>query len=61
VAWQIFCGHCSSNTVPLPHFGHDKPVRVCNHCFVFHVTPFMMSTSAAPAAATDAAPRHDVY
>ncbi|KAK2149448.1 hypothetical protein LSH36_452g01014 [Paralvinella palmiformis] len=37
---KIFCSRCSSNSVPLPHFGHDKPVRVCNHCFIYQVTPF---------------------
>lgn len=37
---KVFCGRCSSNAVPLPHFGHTKPVRVCNHCFLFQVTPF---------------------
>ncbi|KAL8563692.1 hypothetical protein ACOMHN_050520 [Nucella lapillus] len=39
---KIFCGRCSSNAVSLPHFGHSKPVRVCNHCFVFQVNPFAM-------------------
>jgi hypothetical protein len=42
---KIFCAHCSSNAVPLPHFGLTKPVRVCNRCFVFHVTPFTMNSS----------------
>ncbi|ESO90839.1 hypothetical protein LOTGIDRAFT_87572, partial [Lottia gigantea] len=37
---KIFCGRCSTNSVPLPHFGHIKPVRVCNRCFMFQVTPF---------------------
>lgn len=37
---KLFCSHCSSNSVPLPHFGHTKPVRVCNHCYMFRVTPF---------------------
>ncbi|ESN93888.1 hypothetical protein HELRODRAFT_145029, partial [Helobdella robusta] len=37
---KIFCSNCSSNSVPLPHFGHQKPVRVCNSCFLFHVNPF---------------------
>lgn len=55
---KIFCGHCSSNTVPLPHFGHDKPVRVCNHCFVFHVTPFTMSPSSAAVATASDINRH---
>lgn len=40
---RVFCGQCSSNTVPLPHYGHEKPVRVCNHCFLFCVTPFRIN------------------
>ena len=40
---QIFCGRCSSNFVPLPHFGYINPVRVCNHCFLFQVTPFTVN------------------
>ncbi|XP_039279506.1 lateral signaling target protein 2 homolog isoform X2 [Nilaparvata lugens] len=39
---KVFCARCSSNSVPLPRFGHLKPVRVCNRCFVFHVTPFLI-------------------
>ncbi|CAD1470162.1 unnamed protein product, partial [Heterotrigona itama] len=27
---KVFCGRCSSNNVPLPRYGHTKPVRVCN-------------------------------
>ncbi|BFZ02350.1 hypothetical protein BsWGS_05387 [Bradybaena similaris] len=37
---KIFCSRCSSNFVPLPHFGHEMAVRVCNRCFMFQVTPF---------------------
>lgn len=37
---KIFCSQCSSHFVPLPHFGEDRPVRVCNRCFMFHVTHF---------------------
>lgn len=40
---KVFCGRCSSNNVPLPHFGHTKPVRVCNRCFLYQVTPFTVS------------------
>ncbi|XP_041368411.1 lateral signaling target protein 2 homolog [Gigantopelta aegis] len=42
---KIFCSRCSSNAVPLPHFGQLKPVRVCNLCFMFQVTPFTMATT----------------
>ncbi|GFR71072.1 lateral signaling target protein 2 homolog [Elysia marginata] len=42
---KIFCHRCSSNFVPLPHFGQDKCVRVCNRCFMFRVTPFTVRSS----------------
>lgn len=32
---KVFCGRCSANTVPLPRYGHVKPVRVCNRCFMY--------------------------
>ncbi|KAK2576685.1 hypothetical protein KPH14_005346 [Odynerus spinipes] len=32
---KVFCGRCSSNNVPLPRYGHTKPVRVCNRCFLY--------------------------
>jgi len=44
VCRQIFCGRCSSNNAPLPHFGFEKAVRVCNHCFMFELTPFTTDT-----------------
>ncbi|XP_071827684.1 lateral signaling target protein 2 homolog isoform X2 [Apostichopus japonicus] len=37
---KIFCARCSANMVPLPRFGQSKPVRVCNRCYMFQVTPF---------------------
>lgn len=40
---KVFCARCSSNSVPLPKYGHIKPVRVCNKCFMYHLTPFTMS------------------
>lgn len=39
---KVFCSRCSSNSVPLPKFGHYKPVRVCNKCFPYHLAPFTM-------------------
>lgn len=39
---KVFCARCSSNSVPLPKFGHMKPVRVCNKCFIYNLTPFTM-------------------
>ncbi|XP_064630520.1 lateral signaling target protein 2 homolog isoform X2 [Lineus longissimus] len=43
---KIFCSRCSPNLVPLPHFGHTKPVRVCNRCFMFQVTPFTVNATS---------------
>lgn len=37
---KVFCARCSSNTVPLPKYGHVKPVRVCNKCFIYSLNPF---------------------
>ncbi|GFY40745.1 lateral signaling target protein 2 homolog [Trichonephila inaurata madagascariensis] len=39
---KIFCSRCSSNSIPLPQFGHLKPVRVCNHCFMYQLTNLVM-------------------
>lgn len=43
---KVFCGKCSSNAVPLPRYGHVKPVRVCNRCFMFHVTHFTVTEAS---------------
>nr|XP_018906612.1 PREDICTED: lateral signaling target protein 2 homolog isoform X1 [Bemisia tabaci] len=40
---KVFCARCSSNSVPLPRYGHVKPVRVCNRCFIYQVTPFTLT------------------
>uniref|UniRef100_A0A8C8RL52 Lateral signaling target protein 2 homolog n=1 Tax=Pelusios castaneus TaxID=367368 RepID=A0A8C8RL52_9SAUR len=37
---KIFCSRCSAHSAPLPRYGQMKPVRVCTHCYMFHVTPF---------------------
>ncbi|XP_078287969.1 lateral signaling target protein 2 homolog isoform X3 [Rhinoraja longicauda] len=37
---KIFCSRCSSHSAPLPRYGQMKPVRICTHCYMFHVTPF---------------------
>ncbi|OWF38353.1 lateral signaling target protein 2 homolog [Mizuhopecten yessoensis] len=41
---KIFCSRCSANAVPLPHYGQINPVRVCNRCFMFQVTPFTVAS-----------------
>ncbi|XP_044753227.1 lateral signaling target protein 2 homolog [Coccinella septempunctata] len=42
---KIFCGRCSSNNVPLPKFGLTKPVRVCNKCFIYNLSPVQLVLS----------------
>lgn len=37
---KVFCARCSSNSTPLPKYGHVKPVRVCNRCFMYDLAPF---------------------
>ncbi|XP_054717965.1 lateral signaling target protein 2 homolog [Uloborus diversus] len=39
---KIFCSRCSSNSIPLPRYGHLKPVRVCNQCFMYQLTTLVM-------------------
>jgi len=37
---RVFCGKCSPNQVPLPRYGMDKPVRVCNRCYIYYMNPY---------------------
>ncbi|CAB3381466.1 Hypothetical predicted protein [Cloeon dipterum] len=39
---KVVCARCSPNSVPLPRYGQMRPVRVCNRCFMYRVTPFTM-------------------
>ncbi|XP_023216521.1 lateral signaling target protein 2 homolog isoform X2 [Centruroides sculpturatus] len=41
---KIFCSRCSSNSVPLPRYGHNKPVRVCNQCFSYQLACLVVSS-----------------
>ncbi|XP_063313758.1 lateral signaling target protein 2 homolog isoform X1 [Pelobates fuscus] len=43
---KIFCSRCSSHSAPLPRYGQMKAVRVCTHCYIFHVTPFYSDRAA---------------
>ncbi|XP_051870825.1 lateral signaling target protein 2 homolog [Pristis pectinata] len=43
---KIFCSRCSSQSAPLPWYGQMKPVRVCSHCYLCHLTSYYSSTSA---------------
>ncbi|XP_018804488.1 PREDICTED: hepatocyte growth factor-regulated tyrosine kinase substrate isoform X1 [Bactrocera latifrons] len=46
---QVFCGKCSSKQCPLPKFGIEKDVRVCDGCYVMLQRP-----NAKPAVRTAA-------
>ena len=35
----VFCNRCSGHNVPLPQFGMERPVRVCNRCYLLHQFP----------------------
>jgi len=37
---RVFCNRCSPNQVPLPRYGMDKPVRVCNRCYIYYMNPY---------------------
>lgn len=51
---NIFCARCSANSLPLPEHGYDpdRPVRVCNQCFLFKLNPFTPSSAVAAATAS---------
>eukprot|EP00062_Callorhinchus_milii_P021837 gi/632978989/ref/XP_007906217.1/ PREDICTED: lateral signaling target protein 2 homolog isoform X3 [Callorhinchus milii] len=42
---KIFCSRCSSHSATLPWYGHMKPVRVCTHCYTFHLSPCFDSST----------------
>lgn len=43
---QIFCQKCSSKTIPIPKYGFEKEVRVCDSCW----DKLIKSTPTGPAA-----------
>ncbi|CAB3409124.1 unnamed protein product [Caenorhabditis bovis] len=66
---QIFCDKCSSREMPLPQFGIDKEVRVCETCFetkvdelvkreknIYHKEMNKLKYGKKPAGATSAEP-----
>ena len=44
---QIFCSKCSGKVSPLPHFGIEKEVRVCDSCYDSINGPKTATTSGA--------------
>jgi len=34
---RVFCAKCSPNQVPLPRYGIQKAVRVCNRCYIYYM------------------------
>lgn len=41
---NLFCGKCSSFSIPLPHRGYDSPVRACRSC----ASPLVVHVSSIP-------------
>ncbi|XP_013112639.1 hepatocyte growth factor-regulated tyrosine kinase substrate isoform X2 [Stomoxys calcitrans] len=46
---QVFCGQCTSKSCPLPKFGIEKIVRVCDGCYAQIQRPTSAKTAARSA------------
>ena len=44
----VFCNRCSGHSVPLPQFGMERPVRVCNRCYLLHQFPEDLLSPGGP-------------
>jgi len=44
---RVFCAKCSPNQVPLPRYGIQKAVRVCNRCYIYYMNPYEERTAHA--------------
>merc|ERR1719237_85987 len=44
----VYCNRCSGHSVPLPQFGMERPVRVCNRCYVLHQFPEDLLSPVGP-------------
>jgi len=44
---RVFCAKCSPNQVPLPRYGMQKAVRVCNRCYIYYMNPYEERTAHA--------------
>lgn len=50
---KVFCNRCSNHLMPLPIFGLDRPVRVCNRCdLLMNDDPFTTVSAASPGSPT---------
>lgn len=48
---RIFCYRCSGHSLALPELGYERPVRVCNICFLYKINPFTPCASGPLAGA----------
>eukprot|EP01119_Soliformovum_irregulare_P004850 TRINITY_DN1599_c0_g2_i1.p1 TRINITY_DN1599_c0_g2~~TRINITY_DN1599_c0_g2_i1.p1 ORF type:complete len:744 (+),score=186.77 TRINITY_DN1599_c0_g2_i1:71-2233(+) len=46
---RVVCGTCSSQNVPLPKLGFEKPVRVCDSCWEEEILPHSRPSDILPA------------
>ena len=51
----VFCGRCSSHSIPLPQFGLSHPVRVCNRCHLL-IEPVQSPISESISSPTPSSP-----
>src|SRR5208282_4679002 len=54
---NIYCGNCSSKTMPLPHLGITQPVRVCETCFEERNNQKIVKSQAAVPTSLQATPQ----
>ena len=58
---KVFCGRCSGNTMPLPHFNLDRPVRVCNRCKLMLTPASPAPETSEPDTSNDQSEQHNFF
>jgi hypothetical protein len=44
----VYCNRCSGHSLPLPQFGMDRPVRICNRCNLLYQYPEDLVSPVGP-------------